>query len=713
MNRSSLFDSLRRELTPTAGRGSATLRLVVACMAATIPILQHHIPEGVLVMMVMYAVAREDTAATIMGSIMSALGVTIGLVLALFAWEISLDIPWLRLCFLIAFIFGSQYLQRALRIGALGAAIGIPAAMVMIFPDTFPANSEIMVEMLLWIWWSVVLGLAINAGVQIILSPGDPVTLLRRAIDTRLQVVEQALRQMAGNPVIEAPTESLNALAIEGMSRPLSLLKNATIFQPWARERRDKLAAIVTLTDRLVTATVSLEALTPFSSEGMSRERLLNVANSCERTRLAFKEMRFPSPGKWPELAAGETSDTPSPLADMESTLDQIALAVPDGKVSSAGSAAVSSQKPGLFLPDAFTNPDYLHFAIKSSLAALICYVCFIGFNYPGISTSLLTCLVVSLSTIGASNQKGILRFGGAVVGGLMGLFVLIYLFPNVESFSGFLLIFGAGTAVAAWVNFGSPRISYAGNQLGLAFYIAALHFGPSVNLTAIRDRMVGIAFGLIVFGIVEHLLWPVSAAKTLHTRVAELMHMLAELARKEGGSEAQSMTMKDLESWRRQISIKVEEIQSLIESSKFESNTANINLIQKHIGDAQIVFTLLIALIRQRQQVTQPDVAPGAMSDVDDAIATALLALETRVITGGRPALPNLEDAVDLFERSDAGTDSLYETAADPRLAERLAIYRALVAAIKRLSAAMNFDDPWVGQHVTVNEQAANPNLA
>ena len=172
MNRSSLLDFLRRELTPTAGRGSATFRLVLACMAATIPILHHHIPEGVLVMMVMYVVAREDTAATIIGSIMSAAGVTIGLVLALLAWEISLDIPWLRLCFLIAFIFGSQFLQRVLRIGALGAAIGIPAAMVMIFPDTFPPNPEIMVEMVLWIWWCVILGLSINAGVQILLVSG-------------------------------------------------------------------------------------------------------------------------------------------------------------------------------------------------------------------------------------------------------------------------------------------------------------------------------------------------------------------------------------------------------------------------------------------------------------------------------------------------------------------------------------------------------------
>jgi multidrug resistance protein MdtO len=712
MNSKSLLDFLRRELTPTAGRGSATFRLVLACMAATVPILSHHIPEAVLVMMVMYMVAREDTAATLIGSIMSAAGVTIGLASALLAWEISLDIPWLRLCFLIAFIFGSQFLQRVLRIGALGAAIGIPAAMVMIFPDTFPPNPELMVEMVLWIWWCVILGLAINAGVQLLLSPGDPLTLLRRALDTRLLAVEQALRRLAGNAAIEPPPASLNALAIEGMTRPLSLLKSASIFQPWARKHRDQLAAIVTLTDRLVTSAVSIEAIASLSNEMMSRQRLLNVADSCNRTRLAFKELRFPAPTKWPELAAGEMSDMLSPLADMESTLDQIALAVPDGAVRSGESAAASSGKPGLFLPGAFTNPEYLHFAIKSSLAALICYGCFIGFDYPGISTSLLTCLVVSLSTIGASNQKGILRIGGAVVGGLIGMIALIYLFPNVETFSGFLLIFAAGTAVAGWLNFGSPRISYAGNQLGLAFYIAVLHFGPSLNLTSIRDRMIGIAFGLIVFGIVEHLLWPVRAANTLHANVAELMHLLAELARTEASSEVEAFASKDATSWRRQISIKVEEIQRLIESSKFESSTFKVSEIQKHIGDAQIVFTLLIALARQRLDVTKPDVVRMAASKVDNAIATAILALETYVTSGSRPALPNLEGEVDMFERSNAGMDALHTTAADPRLVERLAIYRALVAAINRLSAAMSFDDQWISPHLAVNESPKH-NLA
>src|SRR6266496_4260795 len=139
------------------------------------------------------------------------------------------------------------------------------------------------------------------------------------------------------------------------------------------------------------------------------------------------------------------------------------------------------------------------------------CYMAFIGFDYPGIYTSVITCFVVALSTIGASNQKGILRFGGAAVGGLMGLITLVYLFPNVETIGGFWLVFGAGTAVAAWVNFGTPRISYGGYQIGLAFYKAVLQdFGPASSATVIRDRLIGVFFGLIVYGAVEHLLWPV-----------------------------------------------------------------------------------------------------------------------------------------------------------------------------------------------------------
>ena len=327
-------------------------------------------------------------------------------------------------------------------------------------------------------------------------------------------------------------------------------------------------------------------------------------------------------------------------------------------------------------------------FALRSrALAAFICYLLFIGFDYPGIYTSVITCFVVSLSTIGASNQKGILRFGGAAVGGLMGLIALVYLLPNVETIGGFWLVFGTGTAVAAWVNFGTPRISYGGYQIGIAFYKAVLQgFGPALSATVVRDRLIGVFFGLIVFGVVEHLLWPVRAQDALRARLAELLHLLADLARSGRSDSTPTAIAGEVDSWRRRISQKVEETQGLIESSKFESGDLEVNEIQKRTGDGQLVFILLLSLARDTARL--PDAMRAAAVDLDSAVATALEAMATRLVRGSQPAMPDLDGSLLRFESSVAtDTDALdKETAA--HFAGRLALYRPLVATIKRFSS-------------------------
>src|SRR5262247_1700015 len=686
MSASSLLEFFHRELAPTPGRGGKTFRLTLACLATTIPILTHHIPHGLVAMILMYLITQEDTAATVIGSILGVIGATLGLGLALLAWRISLDIVWLRLCFLVAFLFGGLFLKRVLTIGALGSAIGIPAALVMILPDILPPIPEIMVEFVLWIWWCVTLGLSVNAGVQLLLAPGDPLMLLQHELVTRIKAVEQSLRRLAGGEALEPSSASLTSLSIAGMSRPLALLKTASVVHAWAGERHDGLATLITLIDRLVTSAMALEGLAAHSVEPIRHERLLSVAEGCDRMRLAFEKMRLPAPGEWVALADEKNTEAPIPLSDIERTLDQIALTLPQYFAELGHSKAASGEKRSLFLPDAFENPEYVHFAIKGTLAALICYFAFIGFDYPGIYTSVITCFVISLSTIGASNQKGILRFGGSAVGGLMGLISLVYLFPNVETIGGFWLVFGAGTAVSAWVNFGTPRIAYGGYQTGLAFYKAVLQgFGPALSATVVRDRLIGVFFGLLVFGAVEHLLWPVRAQDALRARLAEMLHLLAELARTGTSDKAPTVIADDVDSWRRRISQKVRDVQGLIESSKFESGNLEVDEIQKRTGDGQLVFVLLLSLARDSTRL--PDAMRAAALDLDTAVATALEAMATRLVRGSQPAVPDLGGSLDRFERSMTGTDALdKETAAN--FSGRLDLYRALVAAIKRLSS-------------------------
>ncbi len=710
MSAAALLEFLRRELAPTPGRGGATFRLTLACLAATIPIMTHHIPHGLVAMIVMYLITQEDTAATLLGSILGLLGATLGLGLALLALEVSLDIPWLRFCFLAAFLFGGLFLKRVLTIGALGSAIGLPAALVMVLPDvaTVPAvfspSPEFLVEFVLWIWLCVALGLAVNLGVQLLLAPGDPLTLLQHELEMRLRVVEETLRGLAGapGPPSAATSLSLDTLAIAGMSRPLEMLKTASLTRVWARQRHEELAAIITLVDRLVTDAAALRTLAP-PADAAARAALLRVADACARTRLAFAERRLPGSlaGTARRAAADQASAALPPLADIERALDEITLVV---RVR-AWAERPREAGPHLLLPDALTNPEYIRFAVNGTLSALICYLLFVGFDYRGIYTSVVTCFVVSLSTIGASNQKGLLRFGGAAVGGGMGLIALVYLLPNVETIGGFWLVFGAGTAVAAWVNFGTPRISYGGYQTSLAFYKAVLNdFGPSANLTVLRDRLMGVALGLIVFGIVEHVLWPVRAADRMRERLADLLRSLAGLAR-----AAVTGTAGDVDARRRFISQQVADVQGFIESSKFEPGAGSPADIERLTGDAQSAFLVLLAIARDAGwRGALPGAVREPMTRLGTEVATALAAMADRV--QGREAVApiHVDGALGALERSVSAHGEVGDDA-DEAWQGRLALYRELVAAVNRLTTGELADPRGYVPPILVLKPSAN----
>ncbi|HWO90382.1 MAG TPA: FUSC family protein, partial [Methylomirabilota bacterium] len=482
------------------------------------------------------------------------------------------------------------------------------------------------------------------------------------------------------------PATSLHAFATAGMSRPLALLKSASLTSARARQRHETLATAITLVDRLVTDAGALRLVVSSTSSAPIRASLIRVAAGCDRTRQAFAEHRWPEAA--PDAAHLVSPDlgaaTPPPLADMARTLDQLSAVARIERPS----ATAKESGPRLLLPDATTNPEYVRFAVKGTLAALICYILFIGFDYPGIYTSVITCFVVSLSTIGSSNQKGLLRFGGAAVGGVMGLLALVYAFPNIDGVGGFWLVFASGTAVAAWINFGTPRISYGGYQTGLAFYKATLqNLGPAVSATVVRDRLIGVAFGLIVFGLVEHLLWPVRAADRMHARLAEMFRALAALARVASRSQG---VAGDVDARRQLISQQLTDVQGFIESSKFEpgADGADAHAIERLTADAQSVFLVLLAIARDAESAAiRPDTVPATTPRVDADVATILDGLADRIRPGGTVRETDLNGALAAFESSIAAQgDAIGE---DVTHAGTLALYRELAVAVRRVASS------------------------
>jgi hypothetical protein len=170
-----------------------------------------------------------------------------------------------------------------------------------------------------------------------------------------------------------------------------------------------------------------------------------------------------------------------------------------------------SHPKPkSLFVPDAFTNPAHVHFALKVTFAAMFCYIVYEAIDWSGIHTAFITCTFIALESTEATLYKGTLRFVGCVIGGALALFSIVFLMPHMETIASLVVLVTCASAIAGWVATGSERISYAGLQMAFAFFYSVFQgYAPDTDLDNVRNRVVGILFGLIVTGLIFKYIWP------------------------------------------------------------------------------------------------------------------------------------------------------------------------------------------------------------
>jgi len=187
--------------------------------------------------------------------------------------------------------------------------------------------------------------------------------------------------------------------------------------------------------------------------------------------------------------------------------LGTLAAVLADWMFSPRGALAdLPTRTSRMFVADAFSNPAYQVFALKGCLAATICYVTWAGLGWSGLGVCTVTCVIAAPhSTPGSSRQRLTTRLLGLLTGGVIcGIGSQVFILPSVDSIVGFALPFAAVSATAAWVVTSSPRLSYFGRQMALAYYLTIFQgFGINPSLAMSRDRLMGILLGLLVMWLV------------------------------------------------------------------------------------------------------------------------------------------------------------------------------------------------------------------
>jgi len=290
------------------------------------------------------------------------------------------------------------------------------------------------------------------------------------------------------------------------------------------------MAGVVGLVGRLVDLAATLTQLN-FEPGANDQKRFRNLISALASIREDLVNRRIPAPLDLNTDA--EPAGVPL-LPEIEHTVNLIPQAFAASQSSQEHLPAADIPPSSLLAADAFVNPEHLRFALKGCLAASICYVIYNALAWPGISTAVTTCLLTALSTIGSSHQKQILRITGAIMGGfVLGMGSQIFVLPHLDSIAGFVILFIGVTAVASWFMTSSPRLSYFGMQIAVAFYLINLsEFKIQTSLEAARDRVVGILLGLFMMWLVFDHLWGSPTVREMKRTFISNLRLLAQFAR-------------------------------------------------------------------------------------------------------------------------------------------------------------------------------------
>ena len=696
---------LRDELRLYPGRLGKIGRITLSCVLTFIVLETFRIPGAVFGVISVFLISRDTPRDTIRTTVDSVLASIAGVSMVLIGAPIFADSRFIHFFFLIGGYFLLFFLLRTFvnPIVAPNFAVGFYAASVIWDGASSPSTQ---VEATLWALLSLCLGLVTACIVELVFVRRGAVEQLLKDIDDRIHAAAEVFLHFCDSrdeSVKQRALEKIASLAVVGTGRLRQEMEVITKNHSYSLTYYAGLSAIIALTGRLVDVTATLNAVATHPTE-QDRQRLRVLFEECERIRVLLLRGEELEPSAFHyqhEYSAGLPA-----LPVLERTVALFPVAFQNAGTS--GTPAVPSfdsvSKARVFVNDAFTNPDHLRFAVKGTLAAVICYVIYSSVDWPGISTAVFSCFITSLSTVGASKQKQFNRFMGSLAGGVLGIGSLIFLVPSLDGITGISLVIAVGTALSAWFWTASPRISYFGIQMALGFYLTLLQgFGVPTSLEPPRDRLVGVLLSVVVMAVVFDKLWPALAASHIQIEFARTLRKMAQFARLIVASDPSSAGVQ-IASLRESINTGFATAHTDADAIKFEfGSTAEVDQglrdsILHWQSAARTLYLLELTLgrhlVTQRELHAIPPALDAANTSFCNTVAQALEVLADRVDRKMAAPFPDLRSALAGLEKELSTWFSTHtETLTAERVSGILATGRQIVAMLQTGDAEIRVD--------------------
>lgn len=493
-------------LAPFPGRVAMAWRIALVCALTAMVAMVYGIPESAISCYLVFFVMKPDAAESSVLAVALTVLVAIVVVVLFLLTNLTLTQPAMRIVMLALSSLLLLFLASASKLGPLGGIIALVLAFGLTLLSYVPFG-EAATRGILYAWLMASMPMALVLIVSVTLGR-RPLDLLRATVAERLEAIACFLEGDG-----RAGRARLHELLGEGQEESM---KRWGLLRGLALARRDetrRLGLALQESYRLLFAALALR-------EGGRQQAVQDAALAAEARKVGQA------------LAAGHAAQPLIIPPTQNSAAAQAWLALSAMAGDATATPAPSPAEPFLS-PDAFSNPDHLRYAAKTTAAALICYLIYSALDWQDIHTAMITCYVAALGSVAETTQKLMLRIIGCLIGAAMGVGAILFLIPHMSSVGSLMVLVFAGAFVAAWVAVGSERVAYAGVQIALAFMMTVLQgFGPSIDMSVAMDRVIGILLGNVVLYLVFTQLWPVSVGHRVREDLGRALQGLAQMAR-------------------------------------------------------------------------------------------------------------------------------------------------------------------------------------
>jgi len=514
------FTGIAQLLGPRPGRLAYASRLALICALTTLVVQIYQTPDPALTAYVAFFLNKPDRVESVIVDVALTILITAIVGLLMLLTMLVLDAPVWRVA-----------VMSALSVGLLTVAFGSklrPVAGIIMLILGYGLNvvatlqsGELANRAVLYVWLFVTIPAGLSVVVNLLLAPA-PRKLAERVLAERLRAAaamlrapDQRTREAFAEYLREGTTEIQGWLKFAGAEKTSPARDIAAL-----RQAMQSTSAILAWVDVVTRMRVGL----------LPAPLLKQLAETLQAMAQVLAK------GGYPLEIALNARIGESPLAahsvelwgEMRSLLARFA----EPPMQDTSPTELAAASGGFFMPDLVTNPEYVRYALKTTGAAMFCYVLYSLLDWPGIHTCFITCYIVALGTSAETIEKFILRIVGCLIGAAAGIAAIVYLIPYLTSIGGLLGVVFLVALLSAWVAAGSPRISYAGFQIAFAFFLCVIQGpSPAFDLTIARDRVIGILLGNLVVFLIFTRLWPVSVAQRIDPAIASVLRRLSAMA--------------------------------------------------------------------------------------------------------------------------------------------------------------------------------------